>query len=311
MLAPLLFWCAERTFFHGHLACFDVPICALWAGVGVAWLDALREKSRASGLWLSFVYGVSLAVKHNAWFLPPVLLVHALLLPGAQRKSALLRLPWLLLSPVVLFLAWPLLWHDPLRHLGDWIAFHTHHVHYAWWYFGEVLRAPPFPVVYPLVVDALALPLTTVALLAAAGISLLLGFAFRRLDAQRLLELGLAGAALLPFLLTHHADLRRAQALARDFSPCLRRRRRRSWSASRPFAQAARGGGRGGAAAGPLADRARAPVRHQRLRGAGGRHPRRGHAGHAAAILVEQRDRGLALARTRTARPTRASTSTR
>jgi hypothetical protein len=202
VLAPLVFWCAERTFFHGHLACFDVPICALWAGVGVAWLGALEAPSRRSGLWLSFIYGVALAVKHNAWFLPPVLLVHALLLPGEERKSALLRLPWLLLSPLVLFLAWPLLWHDPLRHLGDWIAFHTHHVHYAWWYFGQVLRAPPFPVVYPLVVDALALPLTTVALLAAAGISLLVGFFRRRLDAQRLLELGLAGSALLPFLLT-------------------------------------------------------------------------------------------------------------
>jgi hypothetical protein len=81
------------------------------------------------------------------------------------------------------------------------IAFHTHHVHYAWWYFGQVLRAPPFPVSYPLVLDALVLPLPIAAMLAAAGVSLLVGFARRRLDAQQLLELGLAGAALLPFLL--------------------------------------------------------------------------------------------------------------
>ena len=203
ILAPLLFWCAERTFFHGHLACFDVPICAMWAGVGVAWLGALR-RPQASGVrpqvWFAFMYGASLAVKHNAWFLPPVLLVHALLLP--ERRKALLTLPWMLLSPIVLFACWPLLWHDPLRHLGDWIAFHTHHVHYAWWYFGQVLRAPPFPVSYPLVVDALALPLPMVALLAAAGASLLADFVRRRLDAQRLLELGLASSALLPFLLT-------------------------------------------------------------------------------------------------------------
>ena len=213
VLAPLLFWCSERIFFHGHLAAFDVPICALWAGVGVAWLGAVRESGlRASGfglraglrarVWFAFLYGVALAVKHNAWFLPPVLLVHALLLPREERTRALKTLPWILISPLVLFFAWPLLWHDPLRHLGDWIAFHTHHVHYAWWYFGQVLRAPPFPVVYPLVVDALALPLPLVALLAAAGISLVSGFVRRRLDPQRLLELGLAGAALLPFLIT-------------------------------------------------------------------------------------------------------------
>ena len=194
VLAPLLFWCAERTFFHGHLACFDIPICAMWAGVGVAWL-------RASGPRLAATYGVALAVKHNAWFLPPVLLVHALLLPRDARIAALRRLPWMLLSPLVLFVCWPLLWHDPVRHIEAWISFHTHHVHYAWWYFGHVLRAPPFPVDYPLVADAMALPLPTVALLVAAGIALLVGFARRTLDAQRLLELGLAGTALLPFLL--------------------------------------------------------------------------------------------------------------
>jgi len=195
VLAPLLFWCAARTFFHGHLACFDIPICAMWAGVGVAWL-------RAPGPRLSAAYGVALAVKHNAWFLPPVLAVHALLLPREQRIAALRKLPWLLLSPLVLFATWPLLWHDPLRHLRDWVAFHLHHVHYAWWYFGQVLRGPPFPVEYPLVLDALVLPLPAATLLMAAGVSLLWGFLRRRLDAQRLLELGLAGAALLPFLLT-------------------------------------------------------------------------------------------------------------
>jgi hypothetical protein len=194
ILAPLLFWCGERTFFHGHLACFDIPICAMWAGVGLAWL-------RGSGPRLAATYGIALAIKHNAWFLPPVLLVHALLLPREQRNAALRKLPWLLLSPLLLFAAWPLLWHDPLRHLGDWISFHTHHVHYAWWYFGQVLRAPPFPIAYPIVLDALVLPLPIVTALAAGGISLLVGFARRRLDAQQLLELGLAGAALLPFLL--------------------------------------------------------------------------------------------------------------
>jgi hypothetical protein len=229
VLAPLLFWCAEGTFFHGHLACFDVPICALTAGVGVAWARALgllqaqstvdssqstvtasegkvltvdRRLSTVSCLRLSLTYGCALAVKHNAWFLPPVLAVHALLLPGALRGRALRTLPWLLLSPLVLFAAWPLLWHEPLRHLRDWVAFHTHHVHYAWWYLGDLYRAPPFPVLYPLMLDALVLPVTSVVLYAAAGARLLAHFALRKISPLRLLELGLAGAATLPFMLT-------------------------------------------------------------------------------------------------------------
>ena len=214
VLAPLLFWCTARTFFHGHLACFDLPICALVAGVGVAWARALgllppaREAGAGAstgaggGLLLGLTYGLALATKHNAWFLPPVLLVHALLCPAALRTRALRLLPWLLLGPPVLVLLWPLCWHDGLRHLGEWIAFHLHHVHYAWWFLGDLLRQPPFPVHYPLALLALTLPVTTVALLAAAGARLLWSFARRSIAPLPLLELGLSGAALLPFLLT-------------------------------------------------------------------------------------------------------------
>jgi hypothetical protein len=163
------------------------------------------------GARLSFLYGCALGVKHNAWFLPPVLLVHALLCTGSLRSRALRALPWLLASPLVLFASWPLLWHEPQRHLRDWVLFHTHHVHYAWWYLGDLYRAPPFPHAYPLVLDALVLPAPTVALLALAFARLLWHFAGRRLppfargaaplSALRLLELGLASAAVLPFLL--------------------------------------------------------------------------------------------------------------
>jgi len=195
VLAPLIFWCAERPFFNGHLAAFDVPICALAAGVAVAWLRAIEEPGRRSDLWLAFIYGCALASKHNAWLFPLVLLVHGLLV---RRPRPLL---WLLLSPLVLFAAWPLLWHEPLRHLRDWIAFHLHHVHYAWWYMGSLLREPPFPVAYPAALLALTLPLPTVALLGAALLRLFADFLRRRLEPDRLLQLGFAAAALLPFML--------------------------------------------------------------------------------------------------------------
>lgn len=211
VLAPLLFFCAERPFFNAHLACFDIPITALHVGVGVAWARALglvgsapatRRDEVRRGLWLAFVYGCALATKHNAWLFPPVLVVHALLCPTEVRRRGLRALPWLLLSPAVLFAAWPLLWHDPISHLRFWIEFHLRHVHYAWYFLGRLLRAPPFPVHYPETLLALTLPITTAALLAAALAVQLADFFRRRLQPLRLLELGFAAAALLPFMLT-------------------------------------------------------------------------------------------------------------
>ena len=217
VLAPLLFWCTARTFFHGHLACFDIPICALTAGVGVTWARGLgllpgtaarsdgsgggRGARMGPGLTFGLTYAFALATKHNAWFLPPVLLLHGLLCP-ALRARALRLLRWVLVAPVLLVAVWPLLWHDGLRHLGDWIAFHLHHVHYSWWFLGDLLRQPPFPAHYPLTLLALTLPVTTVALLAAAGARLLAAFVRRSISPLQLLELGLASAGLLPFLLT-------------------------------------------------------------------------------------------------------------
>src|SRR5262249_43547711 len=75
-------------------------------------------------------------------------------------------------------------------------------VHYAWWYLGDLLRGPPFPVVYPISLLALTLPLPAVALLGAALLRMLADFARRRLSPLRLLELGFASAAVLPFMLT-------------------------------------------------------------------------------------------------------------
>src|SRR5256885_11762953 len=112
LLAPALFFCAERTFFHAHLAAFDVAICALTAGVGVAWARAIgilpgSASPTRGGAWLAFVYGCALAVKHNAWLLPPLLIVHALFFPVPSRRRALLTPPWALPSPLVPFAARP------------------------------------------------------------------------------------------------------------------------------------------------------------------------------------------------------------
>jgi hypothetical protein len=74
-----------------------------------------------------------------------------------------------LVGPAVFYVHWPWLWYHPVDRLAWYFDFHATHVHYAWTYFNEVLRAPPFPLLYVFVVTALTLP---VSLLLPMGVGL-------------------------------------------------------------------------------------------------------------------------------------------
>lgn len=67
-----------RFFFHAHLTCFDVPITALWAMVVYAYWRSFD--SRRWALATGILFGLALSAKLNAFFLPPVLLGHWVLL---------------------------------------------------------------------------------------------------------------------------------------------------------------------------------------------------------------------------------------
>lgn len=167
LLAPALFWAAPRHFYHAHPAALDLPITAMWLATVLAYRRSLRA-GRGARVIAGLVFGAALAVKHNAWFLPPLLAAHALAvrLPALRRASAPERegaatsalASMALLGPLVLFASWPWLWRDTLRRFGAYVAFHLHHENYAWSYLGDLLREPPFPVAYPFVVTALTVP---------------------------------------------------------------------------------------------------------------------------------------------------------
>ena len=62
------------------------------------------------------------------------------------------------LGPLVFYLHWPYLWHHPVDRTAWYLNFHLTHNHYTWFYLGELLRAPPFPLAYVLVKTALTVP---------------------------------------------------------------------------------------------------------------------------------------------------------
>lgn len=179
VLAPVLFWAVPRHFFHGHIACFDIPVTALWCLFLVAYARAIET---GKGAWTAgLVFGIALATKHNAFFLPIACVLHWLItdrrdLRAAGWRGFLARVPaplWTmaLLGPIVLYVSWPYLWHHPIERVSWWLSFHGKHVHYPWQYLGEVLRKPPFPAEYPLMLEALTVPAATfVSLCLALGV---------------------------------------------------------------------------------------------------------------------------------------------
>ena len=59
-----------RFFYHAHLACFDVPIVAMWLWAAYAYQAAQGEAGSARRLVAGLAFGLALDTKHNAWFLP-------------------------------------------------------------------------------------------------------------------------------------------------------------------------------------------------------------------------------------------------
>jgi hypothetical protein len=185
LFASLAFLLAPRHFWHAQLACFDMPVTLLWLATVMAY-----RKSRHSvgwGIATGAIWGLAIAVKHNAFFLPPLLVLHWLITEGrkfslSRKGFRIPRIPlaffsMLLLGPLVFFLHWPFLWHQTIERLGWYFGFHLHHINYYWEYFGTLLTDAPFPWMYPFAVTALTLPLPTL---------LLAGWGFFALAGRRL-----------------------------------------------------------------------------------------------------------------------------
>lgn len=173
-----------RYFFDAHLACFDVAITAMWTlslyTFHRAWTspaDQLFKRSVVAGV----VFGLALATKLNALFLPIVFVLLALIAPydpiwprrargPAGGPDVLLPpLPWPLVIVAVVGLlvfvgTWPYLWHDTLDRILGYLRFHIRHEHYPISYFHELWVGPPFPVHFPVVMTAITVPAPLVVL---------------------------------------------------------------------------------------------------------------------------------------------------
>ncbi len=163
VLAALCLIALPRALFHAGLDCFDAPSMALWfATIYAYWrcLDGRKFPWQVGVAW-----GLALATKHTALFLPFALAAHFAIMAVRAKKLEHWRVAVSLavLGPLVLLALWPWLWLDPIGHVREWLAFHLHHVHYNFEYLGENWNAPPFPWHVALVTTLFTIPTATLA----------------------------------------------------------------------------------------------------------------------------------------------------
>jgi hypothetical protein len=106
--AAITFLLIPRQFFEAHLACFDVPIAALWLLTVYCFWKSQTEKRY--WLYTGLAFGAAIASKHNALFMPFVLSPFGLVLAWQRSKDkpeareTALQLAGVFLFGAVLFL---------------------------------------------------------------------------------------------------------------------------------------------------------------------------------------------------------------
>jgi hypothetical protein len=163
------------VFFHAHLACFDIPITAMWTlAIYVYW----RSVAKGGVLWAiatGVAFGLALETKHNAWILPFVIFPHALFVHrrafASHARVGRLSIPlnlvaMVVLGPLVFYALWPWMWHDTAARVQEYLAFHLHHEYYNLEYLHVNYFGPPSPKSYMPVLIFATVPTVTIALFA-------------------------------------------------------------------------------------------------------------------------------------------------
>ncbi|MSP61374.1 MAG: phospholipid carrier-dependent glycosyltransferase [Myxococcales bacterium] len=178
LVAAGLTLAAPRYFFHAELSCFDAPMVTTWFATIYCWQRSLTDSRWAWRTGLAF--GLAMATKHNAFFLPFVLLAHYLWVRRDSFKRYRpppfpLAFVWMaLLGPLIEFAHWPWLWHDTVERFKWYLGFHLNHVYYNMEFLGQNYNKPPFPKFFPYVMTLLTAPVTTLALALGGGVALFL-----------------------------------------------------------------------------------------------------------------------------------------
>jgi 4-amino-4-deoxy-L-arabinose transferase-like glycosyltransferase len=149
-----------RFFFHAHLSALDVPAAfSVFAVTFVFW----KTRDKAHWGWdllLGLVWGLALATKINAVFVPVTLGIWWLIF--SRRARLIVRMIVMGLAGLLVFVvSWPWLYVKPVEHFTDYILFiTTEHWQIGQYYLGHFFMPPPWHFGFVMIWAVLPLSLT-------------------------------------------------------------------------------------------------------------------------------------------------------
>ncbi|HWQ11561.1 MAG TPA: glycosyltransferase family 39 protein [Roseiflexaceae bacterium] len=156
-----------RFFFHAHLAALDVPAAVAVFGVTALFWHTRGRPGLGWDLLLGAAWGAALALKINAVFVLPTLLLWLLLFDRRPRLVGRLLVAGLVGPPLFVAL-WPWLYHETAARLVAYVRFITvDHWEIGQYYLGEWHMPPPWH--FPFVMLVAVTP-TALLVLAALGV---------------------------------------------------------------------------------------------------------------------------------------------
>lgn len=172
LVSALLFALMPSVFYHSHLACFDVPVAAMWLTTAWVYFRSLG-RGPGSAIAAGVLYGLLLDTKHNSWLLPFALVAHLVALRVLERVHGLTRrgplIPYalpamLVVGPLVFYALWPWIWFDTFERLAEYARFHLGHEYYNMEFLGTTYWKPPMPRLYAWVMTLATVPGITLVL---------------------------------------------------------------------------------------------------------------------------------------------------
>lgn len=149
-----------RFFFHAHLSALDVPAAVTTFIVTFVFWKTLNHQHWKWGIFLGLVWGLALATKINAVFVPMTLGLWLLIFRRELRLF--IRLFIMGITAIPVFIAvWPWLYFHTFERLAEYIGFvTTEHWPIGQYYLGQFFMPPPWHFGYVMIWAVLPIALT-------------------------------------------------------------------------------------------------------------------------------------------------------